>query len=332
MPRNSDLFINAGSKSTRQELLGAAWPVYEDFEVERYEVEYGGEKLYEDVFVYAPFRPPPSKPGTGYSSDNAPQDEGLKRLYAPLRDVPDLFLRFAGLARKGPLTEDEALAEMLKWIMTYGVLGLEAPYYAEPPERIAADGGRYQSLKSFTEAVRMAAWCAELYEAATAPGGPNAAVLEKCGALGDKLGEKREWALATVSQIVGKRVREHCYPVLYRKVVNDTDGKVLSWAGEETVGFEQGWGFTSLFGAMYLQMMVYMIEGGEGRRCKRDDCYRLVTFDPPRPAGDPGLKRGARGKYRTRRDKEFCSKACAQWWSDNYGNSKKARRKRGELA
>ncbi len=45
---------------------------------------------------------------------------------------------------------------------------------------------------------------------------------------------------------------------------------------------------------------------------------------PTAAAEDTGLKKGVRGKYRTRRDKEFCSKACAQWWSDNYGNSKKA--------
>ena len=40
------------------------------------------------------------------------------------------------------------------------------------------------------------------------------------------------------------------------------------------------------------------------------------------------MRKGVRGKYRTRKDKEFCSKACAQWWSDNYGDSEKARQKR----
>jgi hypothetical protein len=37
---------------------------------------------------------------------------------------------------------------------------------------------------------------------------------------------------------------------------------------------------------------------------------------------------GGRGKYHTRSDKEFCGKACSQWWSDNFGDSKKARAKR----
>jgi hypothetical protein len=95
----------------------------------------------------------------------------------------------------------------------------------------------------------------------------------------------------------------------------------------ETDGFEYGWGFRSLLGAMYLQMMLYMTGGG-GRLCKRPDCYRLVTFEPPQPPAGPRLEKGVRGKYRTRKDKEFCSKACAQWWSDNYGNSEKAKRKR----
>jgi len=35
-----------------------------------------------------------------------------------------------------------------------------------------------------------------------------------------------------------------------------------------------------------------------------------------------------RDKYRTRSDKEFCGKACSQWWTDNFGDSKKARAKR----
>lgn len=56
---------------------------------------------------------------------------------------------------------------------------------------------------------------------------------------------------------------------------------------QKTVGFEQGWGFRSLLRAMYLQMMLYMKNGGEGRRCKQPNCYRLVTFGPPQPPKIP---------------------------------------------
>ena len=50
-----------------------------------------------------------------------------------------------------------------------------------------------------------------------------------------------------------------CYPQLYRRV--NTEAGL-------TVGFEQGWGFRSLLGAMYLQMMWLITEGGDSPRCK----------------------------------------------------------------
>jgi hypothetical protein len=34
MPRNKDVFVYAGAKGTRKDLAGAAWPVFQDFEVE----------------------------------------------------------------------------------------------------------------------------------------------------------------------------------------------------------------------------------------------------------------------------------------------------------
>jgi hypothetical protein len=266
------------------------------------------------VFLYAPFRTPPPDPGRRLDSiSDLGRDDGLKRLYAPLRDVPDLFLRFAALARRGDLSLEDALQVMHMWVTTYGVLGLEGVDYLEIPGRSAYRQGRRESLSAFVAAVREAARCLELYEAATAPGGPDADVLERYRALGSTLQQKREWALVVVGDIVGEHVSTDCYPRLYRTVEYGKDGEARFWHDKKTTEFQQGWGFHSLLGAMYLQMMLYMTEGGEGRRGKRPGCYRLVTFDPPRPAGDVGLKKGARGKYRTRRDKVFCNKPCAQW-------------------
>jgi hypothetical protein len=317
----NDEFSYAGSKASRTELAGLAWPVYRDFEVEC------GDK---DMFLYAPFQPPPS-PSTAFYQGRL-QDVGLKRLYAPLRDVPDLFLRFADLGRNRRLWEGDALQVMFEWITTYGVLGLDGVDYLEVPEYVEYREGRRESLLRFQEAVRRAARCVELYEAATAPDGPKAAVLERYGASGSTLQAKREWALIVVGDTVGEYVSAECYPMIYRHFTKETD-ESTRWDANETTGFEQGWGFRSLLGAMYLQMMLYMTLGGGGRRCKRPDCYKLVTFEGPRPPEDPGLTKGARGKYRTRKDKVFCSKTCAQWWSDNYGkNSKKARLRREQRA
>jgi hypothetical protein len=339
MPKNKDLFERTAVEATRKELQGAAWSVYEHFETERQEFWDEGEKLYEDVFLYAPFRPTPIEPGT----IGVPQDRNLKRTYAPLRDVPDLFLRFAGLRSKGRISQDKAVGAMRDWATTYGVLGLKGLIYPdEIPVDVAGNRSRRESLLGFTQSVREAAQCLELYEAATVRvedyRSQNRAerrrvkavsdTLENYGADGNTLREKQEWAYVVSGDIVGKHVRNECYPELYRTVERGEDGKARFWYEQRTIGFQQGWEFRSLLGAMYLQMMLYMIGGGEGPRCKRPDCYRTVTFSPPQPAGDPGLKKGVRGKYRTRKDKEFCSKACAQWWSDNYGDSKKAKQKR----
>jgi hypothetical protein len=321
---NRDIFVYASAKSTRKELAGTAWPVFGDFEIEHGKDALGNE----DVFLHAPFRPLLPEPGRPLAFGDFPQDDGLKRLYAPLRDVPDLFLRFADHARKGRLSRDEALAVMREWVTTYGVLGIEGVDLLRTGSRSAYRQGRRESLTAFVEAVKEAAKCLQLYEAATAPGGPDEEVLDRYRASDESLQQKREWALTFVGAIVGAHVSADCRPMLYRTVQEGKDGGAVARHGQETVGFEWGWGFESLLGAMYLQMMLYMTGGGEGRLCKRPDCYRLVTFEPSQPAEDTGMRKGVRGKYRTRKDKEFCSKACAQWWSDNYGDSEKARQKR----
>lgn len=330
MPQDKDLFARAGLEATRRDLAGAAWRVYGSLVEEHYE-ELGseGKRVYEDVIVYAPFRPPPPKPGGDvFHLGNLPQDEGLKRLYAPLRDTPDLFLRFAGLARRGPLSKDQALTIMLEWVTSYGVLGIEGLLCPpDVPERIAQNRERRESLEAFWVEVRRAARCLALYEAAMAPGGPDVAVMDKWGASGSTPEVKREWALIVASDTVAGHVHADCHPFFYRTVERGVRGG-FGFEADKTIGFEQGWGFDSLIGAMYLQMMMYMTGGKEGVKCKRPGCYQLVTFSSPQPSVDPGLKKGARGPYRTRVDKQFCSKACAQWWSDNYGDSKKARRKR----
>jgi hypothetical protein len=301
-------FIYAGEKAARKDQIGAAWPVYRDFEVE----EKDG-----DVFVYAPFRPPNPEPGRVYSPSSwLESDLGRKRIYAPLREQSDLFLKFASLARKGGVTQDEALRVMLDWVTTYGVLGLEGIDQLETPYRSQYGGGRRESLQGFVQAVREAAWCLRLYEAAIAPGGPDADTLERSRAFGKTLEEKKEDALRLAHDIVGRQVSRECYPVLYRRFLKETG---------ETDGFFQGWGFRSLLGAMYLQMMWLMTEGSAVRRCKGPGCLRIITFDPPEePEVDPGLKKNARGKYQTRRDKEFCSRNCKEKW--RYHNVIKPRR------
>lgn len=104
----------------------------------------------------------------------------------------------------------------------------------------------------------------------------------------------RNWALGIVEEAVMSRVENDCYPT-----VEGTPGTYV-----------QGWGFKSLLGAMWLQMMWLML--GEHNRCRW--CGALFEA--------------------TRRDKRFCDnkgKCRAKWnyhhgkGSSNSGSRKKRR-------
>lgn len=273
------------------------WPVYRGVEI---------EDSGDDVFVYAPRDAPEPTSSRGVQAIHTAwmrEDLNRARVYAPLRDTPDLFLTFASLGRKD-IEREKAVEVMLDWIKSYGVLGLD-------------DGDhRAESFTGFSRAVRYAARCLELYEAATAEEGvrddPDIETLDRYGADGETPKEKREWALEEVSRIVGKRVEEWCYPQLYRLVNNEVG---------RTVRFEQGWGFRSLLGAMYLQMMWLITEGGDSPRCKGPGCNRIVRIGKYRPGDRRHVKefeqRGGGGRpprYKIRKDKEFCSRNCKQKW------------------
>jgi hypothetical protein len=132
-----------------------------------------------------------------------------------------------------------------------------------------------------------------------------------CLELGSELvqghGLRREHLLVPVAlPLDGVYVRNECYPILWRRINKDND---------QTLGFVQSLGFHSLLGAMYLQMMWLLIEGDSARRCERPGCPRIVRFQPPQQP-DAAAPRGTRGKYRTRKDKLYCSNACKQWVYD----------------
>ena len=112
------------------------------------------------------------------------------------------------------------------------------------------------------------------------------------------------WATNTVNELVTRE----CYPLLY---------------GQRDE-YRQGWGFRSLLGAMYLQMIQLITTAGEVRRCKGPDCWRIIAFEPGEPYTGPGLDKNVRGKYKTRIDKEFCSTNCRVKW--RYHNVIKPRR------
>jgi hypothetical protein len=168
-------------------------------------------------------------------------------------------------------------------------------------------GGPYDSLLGFNHEARMANAVLRLYEAATDPNGVDVegikryeellstkAVLREYGHRMDTSAGLRGAALSWIAGTVRWKVAEDCYPELYQ--VADA--------------FRSGYGFKSLIGAMYLQMMWLMTATGEIRLCKGPGCNKVIAFEPPEPPKNPGLRKNARGRYRTRKDKLFCSPNC----------------------
>jgi hypothetical protein len=284
-------FTRAGLKATKGQELHSMWPVFEDFETERVDGE---------LFIFAP---PKHHLGTlddRVRGDWVEQDSGFDQFYAPLTRYPDLFVRFARLyPGKEALTEDERLEMALGWARTYGILGVEGidPLAHHGKRR----SGRRENVTTFVREAKTAAFVLAAFEAASSD---NPEMVRKCAeqhwpAALEYIHElplerSRDMLTANVVELVGGYVEHDCYPTL-RNVFGSTS---------------QGWGFRSLLGAMYLQMMFYILEPEMLRWCKATDCNQIVTFEEGTAPESP--RKGSRGKYRTRGDKEYCSKACAE--------------------
>ncbi len=277
------------------------WPVFKDFEIERVEGE---------LFVFAPLKPHPLTQAENVRGDFVELDCRFDRFYAPMTDYPDLFIRFARLyAKRKTLTEDEILEMALGWVSDYGILGIEG---IDPPAfRGKRRSGRRENVATFAREAKRAAFVLDAFEAASSD---NQEMVRKCAeqhwpaAMADiralPLERSRDMLTANVAELVGEYVERDCYPKLL-----DVGSNI-----------SQGWGFRSLLGAMYLQMMFYMLEPEMLRWCKATDCNQIVTFEEGTAPESP--QKGARGKYRTRGDKEYCSKACAQRMRDRRKNNR----------
>jgi hypothetical protein len=223
--------------------------------------------------------------------------------YSPL-SYPDMFLEFAGLSDGGEIT----LGVMLEWVEQYGVLGFEGRERRDiDPHSRDLMGGPYDSLVGFDHEARMANAVLRLYEAATDSNGVDVegikrykawlstkAVMREYGHRMDTSAGLRGAALSWIADTVRWKVAEDCYPELY----------------QEADAFRSGYGFKSLIGAMYLQMMWLMTATGEIRRCHGPGCNKVIAVERPEPPENPGLRKNARGRYRTRKDKRFCSDNC----------------------
>jgi hypothetical protein len=238
--------------------------------------------------------------------------------YNPFEDTPDLFLKFARLYEPGKGASVDAI---LNWVHGYGLLGYsEGRYY----------GGPEESVEQYRASIYWAAGILAMYEAAL-NGDEDAAkdvVLREFLSVGpsssllQKLGEQEftayqaetveqlwggsyiAYALENALDLVTVIVQAECRPTLYLPEGCSDPSQVTS-----------GWGFSSLYAVIYLQMYFLMAAGVNITRCKY--CGRIISL--------ASLQSGTR---KTREDKKFCGNACRQ--RHHYHTKTKPRRQRDE--
>jgi len=268
--------IHALTENVEENSHRADWPVYENYE---FIVDEAGKK-----YLYAP----PAKNGTIYR---------VKERLQPLSRVSaDLFLRFAhwvedfGMDKELDTERNAAAAK--SWAEDFGVLGLNPPAVAmrsltnstrvtaeylgmpwlpDKPRgyRNEARGGRPQeSVENFALEAWEAYIVLRLYESVRRHEDVAAPSVIGFMSADDQVDlpiperhpwvERdfysqdpeltRMWALSIVDDAVNRKIESYCYPII--------QGTPSS--------YEQVWGFKSLLGAMWLQMMFLM---RADRRC-----------------------------------------------------------------
>lgn len=286
MRLNPSKLLEVANKTVKPNFRVGTWRVWEKYDV----LEIGDG----DVYVLA-------------------QDNANDEVYAPLAQVPALFLEFARLAEEGEITREV----WIDWIERYGVLGLQWRNPNDPNEwppwlpvgPVCEEGGSAESHRNFASEARHANWLLRLWESLDSAEGPDyTEFMEEAYAIRGKsyqpvrkeareksIDGAKSWALRILWQEVEREVKE-CYPALH-----PVEGS-----------FVQGWSFHSLISAMYLQMMwLLTATGDEVRRCKRPECSRVVDYEQPEQPDTIGLKKNDRSKgYKTRTDKDFCGDRC----------------------
>jgi hypothetical protein len=271
-------FIRARDNETEVRYLDTGWTVFRDFDVEK--TEYGAHlrAKWRDPGLPRPRKLSDGSEGKRYSAEWLSKDDNAARDYAPLRDEPDLFLRFASLADQDPGIEDRdgRLEITEKWIKTYGVLGL---VYENGSTHELVNGWksvRRENLLLFWEEVHRAADCLTAFRAGTAP----ARMLKHSNIPGKTTMEKRKSAAQTLASQLNWKLEHECYPKFYYGVLRDTGEPAKVWLSL---------GFRSLLGAMYLQLAWRI----KSRQCQAPGCNNIIGLD-------------------RRSDAETCSQRCKE--------------------
>jgi hypothetical protein len=360
---------NALDEAISEQLRSREWRVYPHYE--RRELENG------DVYLYAPpwwvdetnpemlelyrrlkqVREKDESYDVEFASYMSAQQAGIlqenePRLYKPLVDAPDLFLKFARLIEEGPITDEV----MLQWVRSYGVLGLDKS--AGAAGMGGHRGGPSENVFSFGERASEANIVLRLFEAARSPYGPDKETIKKyiimpevphyqswlarpkvretVNEQGNKeaILEQSPLANPPVLKVIGESLQE--IAVEQRSKSNlglmalDAVKQIVSerLAAECSQGlypqeddtYRQGWRFKSLLGAMYLQMASLISYTGKMRVCRAPGCFRIISLEKPEPYLDQQSGKMISPR-KPRSDKILCGKDACQ---KRYERSKRA--------
>jgi len=284
-------FERALDIAVKDELRNARWRVFEHYEL----TEEDGE-----TFVAG------SHTGLGglrvVESDDEESSfyKGVLNTYAPLR-TPELVVDLAELAEKEITPED-----VVGWAEIYGLLGISSG---------SSSLSQRDSVLQFAQAAKEVWACLRAYETLTSEervGSEKLCALARDWPvethydfeLEELADQPRSLLFSVLGRTVQMRLLENCYPWM----------KSHTRSGFATGRFNLTWGFRNLLGAIWLHMAWLLeTEGERVRRCKLPDCLRVIHFEPRHTLADPGLKKNARGKYKTRVDREFCEgRGCKQ--------------------
>ena len=268
--------------------------------------------------------------------------ENEPRLYRPLVDEPDLFLKFARLVEEGPVTENE----MLEWVNSYGVLGLDKSAGAGGVGN--SRGGPRENVLSFGMRAEEANIVLRLYEAAKSPYGPDVETIKKYITMPEVphyqsllarpkaretvTNEGNEVTIIEQSPLakppVLDRIGESLQEIAVKQRSKLNLGQIAVDAVEQIVNERltvecshglypqeddtrrQGWRFKSLLGAMYLQMASLISYTGKTRVCRAPGCFKIISLEKPEPYMDEQLGKMVMPR-KPRSDKILCgSDAC----------------------
>jgi hypothetical protein len=268
-----EMLIEGVEQSARQGVLAATWPRYVDYRVERHA----------DGEVWAVAEHPAHWREARWAGLSEQQREralefdptvsGQARLYSPLTDAQDLFIRFARL--------EPTVEEWRSFLLRYGALGPD-------PQR-----DRYSR---FVQEVRRAKRVLKLYQAAKAEPADVNAIASIFGE-DSVLRDPDRWAKGTSPPEASRLALKEVDAVIKEMLKAETFADLYCGNHEEQP--LPSWGAHSLLGSIWLEFFFARTSIREPRRCEAEDCYSLLT-------ASPGAKKGA---YKNKR---FCSKACSE--------------------